>query len=274
MPRAHTLPQILRHLFPYLSATDMQGLPPTPQVLIAGCGTGKQPIEQAMLLKPAQFTAIDLSRSSLAYAQYKTQGYGLEDQITYAQADILHLPETGKMYDVIYCGGVLHHMRDPLQGWRALQCCLKPGGFMMVALYSARARRFVTKAREWIAQENFPPTIEGIRTCREAIKAMPPDDPRRPQVLWADFYSTSSCRDLLFHVQEHLSNPADLKTTLNTLGLEFLGFQHQDMGLLARYRAANPQDPWGRDLALWDSFEAQNPDIFRAMMHIWVRKKV
>ncbi len=40
-----------------------------------------------------------------------------------------------------------------------------------------------------------------------------------------DFYTMSSCRDLLFHVQEHRFTVAGIENALKKLELQFIGFQ-------------------------------------------------
>ena len=52
------------------------------------------------------------------------------------QADILHLHQIGKKFDIIESAGVLHHMNEPMAGWRVLTDLLKSGGLMKVGLYS------------------------------------------------------------------------------------------------------------------------------------------
>ena len=76
-----------------------------------------------------------------------------------------------------------------------------------------------------------------------------------------DFFSTSNCRDLMFHVQEHrLSLPA-IKAFLAENDLQFLGFlissRHQ-----RRYAARFPDDPAMIDLDRWHMFETENPKTF------------
>ena len=61
----------------------------SPQILIAGCGTGQHSIGTAGRFKQADVLAVDLSLSSLAYAQRKTTELGLSNLTM--QADILNL---------------------------------------------------------------------------------------------------------------------------------------------------------------------------------------
>jgi Flp pilus assembly protein TadD/SAM-dependent methyltransferase len=115
-------------------------------MLIAGCGTGRHAIDNARLFRGVKILAIDLSLASLAYARRKADEAGLPD-IEFGQADILELGGLGRTFDVIESVGVLHHLHDPLQGWRVLLGLLRPGGFMKIGLYSAAARQGISAAR-------------------------------------------------------------------------------------------------------------------------------
>ena len=103
-------------------------------VLIAGCGTGQHSIETAARFKGSKVLAIDLSMSSLSYAKRKTEEFGIQN-IDYMQADILGLGKLDRQFDIVESAGVLHHMDDPVAGWRVLTDCLKPGGLIKIGLY-------------------------------------------------------------------------------------------------------------------------------------------
>src|SRR5207302_1150253 len=111
-------------------------------VLVAGCGTGQQSIRTAQQFPDARVLAVDLSRTSLAYALRKTRERGVSS-IDYAQADLLKLETLDRRFDVIEAGGVLHHLADPFVGWRTLLSLLRPGGVMLLGFYSEIARRDV-----------------------------------------------------------------------------------------------------------------------------------
>ena len=99
--------------------------------------------------------AVDLSLTSLAYAVRKTRELGIGN-IEYRQADILALGALTERFDVVDCTGVLHHLADPVAGWRILCSLLRPGGLMRIGLYSEQARRHVVRAREFIAAGRVP----------------------------------------------------------------------------------------------------------------------
>lgn len=124
--------------------------------------------------------------TSLAYARRKTRELGLRN-IDYAQADILELGSIGRTFDSIESVGVLHHLAEPLAGWRVLVSLLRPGGTMRIGLYSHLARRVIVEARDRIAARNYRATTEDIRRCRQDI--LREADKWKPLIGAKDFYS-------------------------------------------------------------------------------------
>ena len=118
-----------------------------PQILITGCGTGRETIDTATRFRKCNVLAIDLSLTSLAYAKRKTEELGISN-IEYMQADILDLTALDRKFDIIESGGVLHHMDDPMAGWKVLTDCLKTGGLMRIGLYSESARKHIVQIRD------------------------------------------------------------------------------------------------------------------------------
>ncbi len=239
-------------------------------VLVAGCGTGQHPIQVAQQFKGARLLAVDLSLASLCYARRKTEEIGLPN-IEYAQADILGLGGLNRRFDLIECAGVLHHLADPLAGWQVLLDLLRPGGLMLLGLYSELGRRAVVAARERVAAQGLPTQAADIRRCRQMLMA----DELAPQfgqfLASRDFYSTSACRDLLFHVQEHRTTLPQLKDILARLGLNFIGFM-LDPDTAAAYTSRFPDDPARTNLDHWHAFETARSDTFSHMYQFWVQK--
>lgn len=236
--------------------------------LIAGCGTGYSTCMTAMLYPHAKITAFDLSLASLTYAKKKANELGFND-VDFFQADILDLKDLDKKFDLIECSGVLHHMRDPLEGWKSLIKKLKPDGKMHIGLYSELGRADVVAARKFIQQEQFPATPEGIKTARHAIAKLPEDHPARGVLNRNDFYSLSGCRDLIFHVQEHRFTIPKIKESLDKLGLSFSHFNIDSMVTHQLYKKTYPQDTTMSNLDNWDALERNNPDLFRGMYQFW-----
>ncbi|MEO6431172.1 MAG: class I SAM-dependent methyltransferase, partial [Nitrosospira sp.] len=276
-----SLNRYLRNQFPFSQFIPMNRLDEVNagiDILIAGCGTGQHSIATAQRYGNAKVLAVDLSLTSLCYARRKTEELGLGN-IEYAQADITSLstlgsPEMGGgMFDLIESVGVLHHLANPLAGWRELFALLRPGGFMRLGFYSKFARQNEAAARLYIAEKGYAPNAEDIRRCRQDM--MSPENALRFQkVLSArDSYTMSECRDLLFHVQEHHYTLPRLKENLRELDLAFLGFS-LDSDVSRRYEERFPEDISQTDLDKWHIFEIENPDTFKGMYQFWLQKRV
>ncbi len=240
--------------------------------MIAGCGTGKQPISTALAFPETNILAVDLSLASLAYAKRKTAELNIRN-IHYGQADIMELCSLGRKFNVIECAGVLHHMHDPIKGWKVLCDILEDDGFMMVALYSEIGRRDVVAARKFIETEGYANDIDSIRSCRKHLLSEDDGTVAKAVARHSDFYTASACRDLIFHVQEHRFTIEKLQSALDELDLEFLGFKLAYQHQLEAYKIAYPDDPMRTNLKNWSKFEQKNPDIFSAMYKFWVQKK-
>ena len=264
---ATTIDGYLRRRFPLVPFRRMEKR--AVDILIAGCGTGQHSIETAQQFIGAQVLAIDLSLASLCYAKRKTRELELSN-IDYAQADILHLEAIGRDFDVIDASGVLHHLADPLSGWRMLRSMLRPGGFMRVGLYSKLARRNIVDARTIIAQRGYRASPEDMRQCRQLVATLADARPARRVTEMSDFFSMSTCRDLLFHVQEHQFTLPEIGVFLKQNRLQLLGFEIHGQ-VLQSYRARFPDDQTMTDLNSWHSYEKQNPAIFAGMYQFWIQ---
>jgi tetratricopeptide (TPR) repeat protein/SAM-dependent methyltransferase len=240
-------------------------------ILIAGCGTGQHPIEAAQTFAGANVLAVDLSLTSLAYAKRKTRELG-RSNIEYGQADILKLGTLGRSFDLIESSGVLHHLGDPLAGWRVLVSLLRPGGFMTIGLYSEIARASVVTVRDFIAERGYRPTVEDIRQCRQEVIARDEGGRFRGITTSVDFFSISGCRDLLFHAEEHRLTIPQIADFIANNGLTFVGFNLEHL-TSQQYLAKFPHDTAMTDLASWDAFEREQPATFAGMYQFWVQKK-
>ncbi len=242
-----------------------------PNVLIAGCGTGQHICIAANYLN-ANILGIDLSIASLAFAKRKVEELGLEN-IKFLQADILQLKNLNKKFDVIECVGVLHHMKDPAKGLKILLDLLEPHGLLQIGLYSEKARQGegIIKAKEFAKKNKFENSITDIRSFREAIFNEKTDLLLQKVSKVKDFYSTSSVKDLIFHVQERCFTLPQISNILENLNLEFLSFY--DSKVKNKYSILFSNDKKNTSLNNWNQFEINNPDTFLGMYKFWVRKK-
>ena len=216
--------------------------------------------------------AIDLSLSSISYAKRKTQEVGIKN-VEYAQADILKLGNVDLMFDIIESVGVLHHLADPFAGWLTLLSRLRPGGFMSLGFYSELGRQHVVKAREMIAAGGYANTANDIRRFRQDLATHANVELHDALSLSPDFYSTSECRDLLFHVHEQRLNLDQIESFIAEFGLHFIGFE-LDSQIQRQYRARFASDPSGNNLRNWAHFEADHPNTFAGMYRFWIQKPI
>jgi SAM-dependent methyltransferase len=184
---------------------------------------------EALRYPASQVTALDLSRTSLDHGMRMAKKLGAAN-IDYLEADILDLDKLEQTFDVVECTGVLHHMADPMAGWRALKRRLATGGVMKIALYSTLARRRITEVRQGIEARQLTPEPANIRDVRRHILGLGAGHPHRAVTEFSDFYSISGCRDLLFNVQEHTSLLPGSKPRWTSLGLPSSASKHPATG--------------------------------------------
>lgn len=193
--------------------------------------------------------------------------------IEFLQGDTLNLDNLREKYHIIECSGVLHHMQDPVKGWRSLLTLIEPGGLLKVALYSERARQTVTAARELIKENQLTTSNEHIRIFRQAILENLVDGDFSLIKQSNDFYNLSGCRDLLFHAKEYQFNPLSIHTVLQELNMNFLGFVNIASKVKKDFDGQYLEDKNRIDLANWVDFETKYPDAFSGMFQFYCQLK-
>jgi tetratricopeptide (TPR) repeat protein/ubiquinone/menaquinone biosynthesis C-methylase UbiE len=241
------------------------------EILVAGCGTGRHISIVAMRYPNAKITGLDLSLTSLSYAQRKINELNLPN-IELVHGDILEVEKLGKTFDHIESSGVLHHMDDPFKGWQALTNILKSGGTMKIGLYSEIARQHIVKMRDIIKKEGFKDDIEGIRAARQYVFDHQDDALLKDLLISRDFYTTSNCRDLIMHVQEHRYTIPQIKEEIEKLGLAFESMCHVSSRGLILYKQMFANDPSFQNLTQLEQFEKLHPRTFAGMYNFDLKK--
>lgn len=235
------------------------------RVLVAGCGTGLQPVSWSLSVTNCHITAVDLSSASLSFAKRKCNELGI-DNIDFYQGDILKLGELNQQFDVISCCGVLHHMDSPIVGWGILRDLLVADGLLNIALYSRYARKDIQVQRETIEKLNLQPTIRNIKNFRVSLLSRGAD---YSFFKFPDFWSLSECRDLLFHVKEHQFTWECIEQYCDDLGMTFLSVNVSEsvteafVKLYGESALSNTQ--------AWNAFEQRNPEVFGGMYNFWCK---
>lgn len=99
--------------------------------LEVGCGAGRHAFQNSALAR--EHFAVDLSPAvDSAFEKNRSR-----PNCYIVQADSFHLPFRDGTFDYVYCLGVLQHMHNPPEGFRALSKKPRAGGVLLVNVYQA-----------------------------------------------------------------------------------------------------------------------------------------
>lgn len=139
---AEPSPYVAKHL------ALVAGLTSGRRLLDLGCGEGRHCIAAAQLgFAPL---GVDYEPLAIERARRHAQAAGLADQIEWRVADLyaLGLPQS---FDVVLDYGCLHHQRK--QDWgrylAAVRAVLRPGGFLVLSVFSTHFRTYGPQERQW-----------------------------------------------------------------------------------------------------------------------------
>jgi ubiquinone/menaquinone biosynthesis C-methylase UbiE len=102
------------------------------RILDAGCGTGTLTLALLRTLRvPVKLTAIDLSASSMATARkYVNKNNPQQQEVRFAQGNVLALPFPDDAFDLVVTSGVLEYV--PLEdGFTEMARVISPGGYFL-----------------------------------------------------------------------------------------------------------------------------------------------
>jgi SAM-dependent methyltransferase len=239
--------------------------PPKTRLLVAGCGTGRHPLMLAKSLRGVRIDAIDLSAASLAIARRQRRQLGLTN-VSFHQRDLLQLKGA---WDVIESVGVVHHLAEPLEGLRALDRALAPGGLACIGVYTPRGRADVRHARALVAAAGLGPSMAGLRAARALVRRHMAGV--HSLTISPDFHSASGFRDLVMHEHEAAWSPAELgAVTSGELGWSFLAVETTGRTRTAFEAIHGPVA--AASLEQWEAWEAAHPEVFGGMLIAWFRK--
>jgi len=240
------------------------------KILVAGCGTGNDAAQIAVGFPESSITAIDLSPTSLAYAELKADEFKLQN-IRFQQEDILNVSALRQKFDGIVASGVLHHMQDPFDGLSALANVLKPYGLMRVSLYSRSARRNISLAQNSVLSREYPNTVAGMKQCRREAAGVLPVNVYNALTSTEDYFKLPQFREMLFPALEHQLTLPGIKDMLHRLGLNFVKM-NTSIEVMLRFQKMFPDDPQGSNIDNWHAFEEKYPNTFISMYQFWCQK--
>ena len=248
-------------------------LPPQPQpgqplrILDAGCGTGVSTDYLAHLNPGAEILAVDISPGTLAVARERLRrsGGGAQARVRIENRSLLELQGEGP-FDYINSVGVLHHLRQPEAGLRALAALLRPGALLHLFLYADGGRWEIHRAQRALTAMGVGTGAEGLRLGRELFHVLPEHNRlrRHHEQRWAiDCAADANFADMYLHPQETSYNLERLMAFVASADLQFAGFSNPQVWdparllhgeLLERARALPA-------LQRWQLVEDLDPDI-------------
>jgi SAM-dependent methyltransferase len=238
------------------------------RILDAGCGTGVSTDYLCHLNPGASVLAVDISAGTLEVARERTRRSGAAAQVAelrIEQRSLLDLQGEGP-FDYINSVGVLHHLREPEAGLRALAELLRPGGLLHLFLYADGGRWEIHRTQRSLTRLGVGCGDEGLRLGRQLFSNLPESNRlrRHHEQRWAlDTGADANFADMYLHPQETSYNLERLMAFVASADLQFAGFSNPEVWdpgrllsgeLLERARALP-------DLERWALVEDLDPDI-------------
>ena len=209
------------------------------RILDAGCGTGVSTDYLCHLNPGAQILAVDISAGALAVARERLKRSGAEDQVDVLrqeQRSLLDLKGEGP-FDYINSVGVLHHLREPLAGMKALGSLLADTGLIHLFLYADGGRWEIHRTQRALCRLGAGSGAEGLRLGRELFQVLPEGNRLRQnyEQRWLiDTAADSNFADMYLHPQETSYDLRRLFDLIEAAGLQFAGFSNPAVWDLSR----------------------------------------
>jgi SAM-dependent methyltransferase len=132
-----------------------EAIPYNGVVLDVGCGTGQ--LANFLGMSCRRVVGTDVSLASLRLGEAFRREHAL-DRVRFVQMNLFRPAVRAEAFDVVLCNGVLHHTSDPFRGFASIAGLVKPGGHVVVGLYSrwgrvaTNLRRRLLRATGWRAR--------------------------------------------------------------------------------------------------------------------------
>ena len=228
------------------------------RILDAGCGTGVSTDYLCHLNPGAEVLAVDISAGALDLARERLRRSGGAEQVQslrQEQRSLLDLDDEG-CFDYINSVGVLHHLRDPLAGLKALGQRLAPHGLLHLFLYADAGRWEIHRTQKVLELLEAGVGADGLRLGRELLSELPETNRlrRTHEQRWAiDTHADANFADMYLHPQETSYDLERLMALIESSGLYFAGFSNPSVwdparllkgDLLSRAQSLPPSDQW------------------------------
>ncbi len=155
------------------------------KILEVGCGTGQLSIYFSNGNNNS-IVAFDATIESLKVAEEFSRKNNIQN-IRFVNADIFDDVFQGEYFDFIWCNGVLHHTKNPYEGFKIISKYLKKNGYILIGLYNkfGRLRTLIRKFFYKIFGDKIlkilDPTLRNLKTSKEEQNSWIKDQYEHPQ---------------------------------------------------------------------------------------------
>jgi ubiquinone/menaquinone biosynthesis C-methylase UbiE len=115
-----------------VDALALLGAVPRAEILDVGTGTARIPILMVQRRPDLSILGVDLAREMLRVGQANVAAAGLARQIRLELCDAKELALASDRFDMVTCNSTMHHLPDPVLGFREIARVAKPGGSIMI----------------------------------------------------------------------------------------------------------------------------------------------
>ena len=155
------------------------------KILEVGCGTG-QLSAYFSIGNNNLIVAMDATLESLKIAEKFSRKNSINN-IRFLNADIFEDVLQDEYFNFIWCNGVLHHTKNPYQGFKVVCKSLKKKGYILIGLYNkfgrlrTLIRRFLYKIFGIMVLKILDPTLRKLKISKEEQNAWIQDQYEHPQ---------------------------------------------------------------------------------------------
>ncbi|MCH2078169.1 MAG: class I SAM-dependent methyltransferase [Rhodobacteraceae bacterium] len=194
------------------------------KVLVAGGGTGDGLVMLAQVLAdakaPYEITYLDQSKAAREIAEARIAKRRLKG-VRFETGSLVDAADYGS-FDYIDCCGVLHHLKDPVAGLKALERALNPGAGLGFMVYAPSGRSGVYPLQEaFNGLYGALPPEEKLEAAKKVMATLPEWHPFRRNALLSDqLRDPSGFYDLLLYAQDRAYRVDEWLAALGEAGLE------------------------------------------------------
>jgi SAM-dependent methyltransferase len=223
-------------------------------ILVAGCGT-MQAAWFAFTNRQCEVIGVDLSEASLAHQRFLQDKHALTN-LRLFKGDLCNVSEIGRGFDLIVCTGVLHHLRHPDEGMRALADVLAEDGALACMVYGATRRTGVYMMQDVFRRLGVSANAEGIAFVRRTLPSLPAwHFVHQYTAIARELENDAALVDTFLHPQDRAYTVPQVLTLIEDNGLHFQGWFENSVyypegvpwlspELVARVGGAPPRDQW------------------------------